>query len=56
MQAGLREAVGVPLSLAERVSSLWEPLIQLVLQGNIACLSDAQVRPLTPDPDSDPDP
>ncbi|CAL8288282.1 unnamed protein product [Lota lota] len=43
MQAGLREAVGVPLSLAERVSSLWDPLIQLVLQGNISCLSDAQV-------------
>jgi len=50
MQAGLREAVGVPLSLAERVSSLWDPLLQLVLQGNISCLSDAQVRlgPLTP--------
>uniref|UniRef100_A0A8C5CQH6 Formimidoyltransferase-cyclodeaminase n=1 Tax=Gadus morhua TaxID=8049 RepID=A0A8C5CQH6_GADMO len=43
MQAGLREAVGVPLSLAERVSTLWDPLIQLVLQGNISCLSDAQV-------------
>ncbi|CAL8306907.1 unnamed protein product [Merluccius merluccius] len=43
MQAGLREAVGVPLSLAERVSSLWDPLLQLVLQGNISCLSDAQV-------------
>ena len=45
MQAGLRQAVGVPLSLAERVSALWDPLIELVLQGNTACLSDAQVRP-----------
>ncbi|KAJ3584219.1 hypothetical protein NHX12_014715 [Muraenolepis orangiensis] len=43
MQAGLREAVAVPLSLAERVSTLWDPLLQLVLQGNISCLSDVQV-------------
>uniref|UniRef100_A0A7N8WT59 Formimidoyltransferase-cyclodeaminase n=1 Tax=Mastacembelus armatus TaxID=205130 RepID=A0A7N8WT59_9TELE len=43
MQEGLQRAVAVPLSLAERISVLWPPLKQMVVHGNIACKSDAQV-------------
>ncbi|CAK6983143.1 formimidoyltransferase-cyclodeaminase [Scomber scombrus] len=43
MQEGLKRAVGVPLSLAERVNVLWPPLKEMVVYGNIACKSDAQV-------------
>lgn len=43
MQEGLQRAVGVPLSLAERISVLWPCLKELVAYGNMACKSDAQV-------------
>ncbi|XP_067357213.1 formimidoyltransferase-cyclodeaminase isoform X3 [Channa argus] len=43
MQEGLQRAVGVPLSLAERISVLWPSLKEMVTYGNIACKSDAQV-------------
>merc|ERR1712035_229904 len=43
MQEGLQRAVGVPLALAERISVLWSPLKEMVIYGNIACKSDAQV-------------
>uniref|UniRef100_A0A8P4FWP8 Formimidoyltransferase-cyclodeaminase n=1 Tax=Dicentrarchus labrax TaxID=13489 RepID=A0A8P4FWP8_DICLA len=43
MQAGLQQAVGVPLALAERISVLWPSLKEMVVYGNIACKSDAQV-------------
>ncbi|TDG96014.1 hypothetical protein EPR50_G00235040 [Perca flavescens] len=43
MQAGLQRAVSVPLALAERVNVLWAPLKEMVVNGNIACKSDAQV-------------
>ncbi|KAI4882644.1 hypothetical protein NFI96_022494 [Prochilodus magdalenae] len=43
MQDGLKKAVGVPLSLAERVTSLWPALKEIVQYGNVACKSDAQV-------------
>ncbi|XP_063067810.1 formimidoyltransferase-cyclodeaminase [Engraulis encrasicolus] len=43
MQDGLKKAVGVPLSLAERVTQLWAPLKEMVTHGNVACKSDAQV-------------
>uniref|UniRef100_A0A3P8SL62 Formimidoyltransferase-cyclodeaminase n=1 Tax=Amphiprion percula TaxID=161767 RepID=A0A3P8SL62_AMPPE len=43
MQAGLQRAVGVPLTLAERISVLWSPLREMVIHGNIGCKSDAQV-------------
>lgn len=43
MQEGLKKAVGVPLSLAERVSLLWPCLKEMVLYGNVACKSDLQV-------------
>ncbi|MBN3280421.1 FTCD cyclodeaminase, partial [Polyodon spathula] len=43
MQEGLKKAVAVPLSLAEKVNSLWSTLKELVLYGNIACKSDIQV-------------
>ncbi|XP_049922270.1 formimidoyltransferase-cyclodeaminase [Epinephelus moara] len=43
MQEGLQRAVSVPLALAERISVLWSPLKEMVIHGNIACKSDAQV-------------
>nr|XP_028559086.1 formimidoyltransferase-cyclodeaminase isoform X2 [Podarcis muralis] len=43
MQLGLKSAVGVPFSLAEKVHSLWPLLKEMALQGNIACKSDIQV-------------
>ncbi|XP_036401954.1 formimidoyltransferase-cyclodeaminase [Megalops cyprinoides] len=43
MQEGLMKAVGVPLSLAERVNLLWPCLKEMVLYGNVACKSDLQV-------------
>ncbi|MBN3308396.1 FTCD cyclodeaminase, partial [Amia calva] len=43
MQEGLKRAVGVPLSLAERVSVLWPSLKEMVCYGNLACKSDLQV-------------
>ncbi|KAM6224060.1 formimidoyltransferase-cyclodeaminase [Rhynchocyon petersi] len=43
MQDGLKQAVAVPLSLAETVASLWPPLQKLALCGNLACRSDLQV-------------
>ncbi|XP_033471785.2 formimidoyltransferase-cyclodeaminase [Epinephelus lanceolatus] len=43
MQEGLQRAVSVPLALADRISVLWSPLKEMVVHGNIACKSDAQV-------------
>ncbi|KAL2087945.1 hypothetical protein ACEWY4_016773 [Coilia grayii] len=43
MQDGLKKAVGVPLALAERVTQLWPTLKEMVIHGNVACKSDAQV-------------
>ncbi|GAA6227491.1 formimidoyltransferase-cyclodeaminase-like [Lates japonicus] len=43
MQDGLQRAVGVPLSLAERINVLWPHLKDMVVYGNVACKSDAQV-------------
>uniref|UniRef100_A0A8C7QYM2 Formimidoyltransferase-cyclodeaminase n=1 Tax=Oncorhynchus mykiss TaxID=8022 RepID=A0A8C7QYM2_ONCMY len=43
MQEGLKQAVAVPLSLAERVNLLWPCLKEMVLYGNVACKSDLQV-------------
>ncbi|XP_066510690.1 formimidoyltransferase-cyclodeaminase-like [Hoplias malabaricus] len=43
MQDGLKKAVSVPLSLAEKVTTLWPALRELIQHGNVACKSDAQV-------------
>ncbi|XP_053326887.1 formimidoyltransferase-cyclodeaminase [Spea bombifrons] len=43
LQDGLKEAVGVPLSLAEKINTLWKPLLELSKHGNSACISDLQV-------------
>nr|AFK11170.1 formimidoyltransferase-cyclodeaminase-like protein [Callorhinchus milii] len=43
VQAGLKEAVNVPLALAETVTSLWSTLEELATCGNLACTSDLQV-------------
>ncbi|KAM5152882.1 formimidoyltransferase-cyclodeaminase [Mantella aurantiaca] len=43
LQNGLKEAVGVPLSLAEKINTLWKPLLELCKHGNAACISDLQV-------------
>ncbi|KFO28071.1 Formimidoyltransferase-cyclodeaminase [Fukomys damarensis] len=42
LQERLRQAVEVPLALAETVSPLWPVLQELALCGNLACLSDLQ--------------
>ena len=44
LQEGLRQAVAVPLALAETVASLWPALRELALCVNLACRSDLQVR------------
>ncbi|ELK34016.1 Formimidoyltransferase-cyclodeaminase, partial [Myotis davidii] len=43
LQKGLRQAVTVPLELAETVASLWPALRELALCVNLACRSDLQV-------------
>ncbi|CAH2306349.1 formimidoyltransferase-cyclodeaminase isoform X1 [Pelobates cultripes] len=43
LQEGLKEAIGVPLRLAEKINTLWQPLLELSKHGNIACISDLQV-------------
>ncbi|XP_037681208.1 formimidoyltransferase-cyclodeaminase [Choloepus didactylus] len=43
VQEGLRQAVAVPLSLAEMVASLWPALQELALCGSLAYRSDLQV-------------
>ncbi|XP_064881737.1 formimidoyltransferase-cyclodeaminase-like isoform X2 [Oncorhynchus nerka] len=43
MQEGLKQAVAVPLSLAERVNLLWPCLKEMVIYGNVVCKSDLQV-------------
>ncbi|XP_059502997.1 formimidoyltransferase-cyclodeaminase isoform X2 [Stegostoma tigrinum] len=43
MQEGLKKAINVPLSLAEKVNSLWPVLKEMATYGNIACKSDLQV-------------
>ncbi|XP_038605736.1 formimidoyltransferase-cyclodeaminase [Tachyglossus aculeatus] len=43
VQRGLKKAVGVPLSLAEKVNALWPTLKEMALYGNLACKSDLQV-------------
>ncbi|XP_035006481.1 formimidoyltransferase-cyclodeaminase isoform X2 [Hippoglossus stenolepis] len=43
MQEGLKRAVSVPLALAERINVLWPSLKEIVVYGNVACRSDAQV-------------
>ncbi|XP_066478256.1 formimidoyltransferase-cyclodeaminase [Tiliqua scincoides] len=43
MQLGLKNAVGVPFSLAEKVNSLWPFLKEMAQHGNTACKSDIQV-------------
>ena len=44
LQKGLRQAVAVPLELAETVASLWPVLQELALCVNLACRSDLQVH------------
>jgi len=43
MEAGLKTAVGVPLSLAKRSNEMWSTLLDLAECGNINCKSDLQV-------------
>ncbi|XP_054849970.1 formimidoyltransferase-cyclodeaminase isoform X2 [Eublepharis macularius] len=43
MQLGLKKAVAVPFSLAEKIHSLWPFLKELAHHGNLACKSDIQV-------------
>ncbi|XP_054722325.1 formimidoyltransferase-cyclodeaminase-like isoform X2 [Uloborus diversus] len=43
MEAGLKKAITVPMSLAKYVSKLWEPLKELAAVGNFGTKSDLQV-------------
>jgi len=43
MEAGLKTAVGVPLSLAKKSNEVWSILLNLAECGNINCKSDLQV-------------
>uniref|UniRef100_A0A8C3B629 Formimidoyltransferase-cyclodeaminase n=1 Tax=Cairina moschata TaxID=8855 RepID=A0A8C3B629_CAIMO len=43
MQQGLKTAVKVPCTLAEKVNRLWPPLKELAQHCNLACKSDIQV-------------
>lgn len=43
MQLGLKKAVSVPFTLAEKVHSLWPILKEIAQHGNLACKSDIQV-------------
>lgn len=43
MEAGLRQAINVPLNLAKHVDAVWETLIKMAAVGNINCKSDLQV-------------
>lgn len=45
MQQGLKTAVKVPCTLAEKVNRLWPPLKELAQHCNLACKSDIQVQP-----------
>jgi len=44
MEAGLRCAIDVPLSLAKHADSMWQWLVPLARVANINCKSDLQVR------------
>lgn len=44
MDAGLRNAIGVPLNLAKHVDAVWDVLVRLAEVGNINCKSDLQVK------------
>lgn len=43
MEAGLKKAISVPMSLAKCVCKLWEPLKELATIGNFGTKSDLQV-------------
>ncbi|XP_046652431.1 formimidoyltransferase-cyclodeaminase-like [Daphnia pulicaria] len=43
MDAGLRQAINVPLNLAKHVDTVWDTLVQMAAVGNINCKSDLQV-------------
>lgn len=43
MEAGLKKAISVPMSLAKCVCNLWEPLKELATIGNFGTKSDLQV-------------
>jgi len=43
MQEGLKTAIRVPMSLAHKTNSIWEPLLDLAECGNMNCKSDLQV-------------
>ncbi|KZS20086.1 Formimidoyltransferase-cyclodeaminase [Daphnia magna] len=43
MEAGLRQAIDVPLHLAKHVDAVWQTLVEMAAVGNINCKSDLQV-------------
>merc|ERR1712032_404338 len=47
MQEGLKTAIRVPMSLAHKTNSIWEPLLDLAECGNMNCKSDLQANKST---------
>lgn len=44
MEAGLKKAISVPMSLAKTVCKVWEPLKELATIANFGTKSDLQVN------------
>ncbi len=44
MQDGLKTAIAVPLKVMQRSNECWDTMIEMAKVGNIATISDMQVR------------
>ena len=43
VQRAVKNAVGVPMTMAQTANGLWPTMLELAKIGNIACKSDLQV-------------
>ena len=53
MEAGLRQAINVPLNLAKHVDTVWETLVKMAAVGNINFKSDIQLNKIIKSESSD---
>ena len=44
MQEGLKTAISVPLKVMQTANQCWETMVKMAEVGNIATISDMQVR------------
>ena len=44
MQEGLKTAISVPLKVMQTANQCWETMVKMAEIGNIATISDMQVR------------